>query len=190
MQKKQQYALGFYLGYPLLWFLGWLPLKMLYRLSDLFFLLVAALGYRKKVIDKNLLMAFPEKSPKERASIRRRFYRHFADLFVETLVLQHCKAEKIRRRVEVENPEVMEDLLAQGHDVVAVSAHYGNWEWVPAASLGLQPRGTPVYRPPKNPYSNRFMLRLRSLFASRNIPLKNLPAEIEGLKRKNHRSIL
>src|SRR5690554_190940 len=99
MQKKQQYALGFYLGYPLLWFLGWLPLEVLYRLSDLFFLLVAALGYRKKVIDKNLLMAFPEKSQEERATIRRRFYRHLADLFVETLVLQHCKARSEERRV-------------------------------------------------------------------------------------------
>lgn len=190
MQKKQQYALGFYLGYPLLWLLGWLPLGVLYRLSDLFFLLAAALGYRKKVIDKNLLMAFPEKSPKERASIRRRFYRHFADLFVETLVLQHCKAEKIRRRVEVENPEVMEDLLAQGHDVVAVSAHYGNWEWVPAASLGLQALGTSVYRPLKNPYFDRFMLRLRSLYGSRNIPLKNVAREIVGFKRQNQRFIL
>ncbi len=183
-------AIGFYMGYPLLWLTGWLPLWLLYGVSDLFFLIVAAIGYRRKVITRNLQKSFPEKSAAEIQKIRLRFYRHFCDLFVETLVLQHISTRKIQKRVKLVNPEVLQSLLHDGHDVVAVLGHYGNWEWVPVTGLSVDAIGLSVYRPLKNKYFDRFMLQLRGIFGARNIPLNATAREIIKLKRHQQRFVL
>lgn len=73
---------------PLLYFISVLPFWLLYRISDVLFVITYVIvGYRKKVVTENLTNAFPEKTPQEIAKIRTRFYRHFCDLFVETLKL-------------------------------------------------------------------------------------------------------
>lgn len=183
-------AIGFYAGYPFLWLTGWLPLWLLYGVSDLFFLLVAATGYRRKVITGNLKKAFPEKSAAEIQKIRLRFYRHFCDIFVETLVLQHISPKKIQKRVKLVNPGLLQNMLDEGHDIVAVLGHYGNWEWIPVASLSLDVVGLSVYRPLKNKYFDRFMLQLRGIFGSKNIPLNATAREIVKYKRSQQRFIL
>ncbi|MCA1745500.1 MAG: lysophospholipid acyltransferase family protein [Bacteroidales bacterium] len=183
-------AVGFYLGYPLLWLIGWLPLGLLYGVSDLFYLLVAAIGYRRKVITGNLQKSFPDKSAAEIQKIRLRFYRHFCDLFVEILVLQHISPKKIQKRVKLVNQEVLQSMLDEGHDIVAVLGHYGNWEWIPVSSLSINAVGLSVYRPLKNVYFDRFMLQLRGLFGSRNIPLKATAREIVKYKRSQQRFVL
>lgn len=169
---------------------GMVALWLLYGVSDLFFLIVAAIGYRRKVITGNLKNSFPEKSDKDIQKIRLRFYRHFCDLFVETLVLQHVSAQKIKKRVKLVNLEILQSLLKEGHDIVAVLGHYGNWEWIPVTSLSLDAAGLSVYRPLKNVYFDRFMLRLRGIFGSRNIPLKATAREIIQYKRRQQRFIL
>ena len=183
-------AIGFYMGYPFLWLIGWLPLWLLYGVSDLFFLIVATIGYRKQVITGNLQKSFPEKSAREIQKIRLRFYRHFCDLFVETLVLQHISPKKIQKRVKLVNLEVLQTLLKEGHNVVAVLGHYGNWEWIPVTGLSVDAIGLSVYRPLKNKHFDQFMLKLRGIFGSRNIPINATAREIIKLKRSQQRFVL
>ena len=53
----------YYLTLPVLYAISWLPFGLLYRVSDFCFLvLYYVVGYRKKVVRKNLRNAFPEKS--------------------------------------------------------------------------------------------------------------------------------
>ena len=64
--------------------LSHLPLCILYRISDLLYILLITLNpYRKKVIEENILRSFPEFSKSERTKLKRDFYRHFADLLIE-----------------------------------------------------------------------------------------------------------
>ena len=52
-----------YLGYALLWVASFLPLSMMYWITDvLFVILYYGIHYRRKVVDMNLKNAFPEKS--------------------------------------------------------------------------------------------------------------------------------
>ena len=65
-----------------------LPYCVLYVIADFFYLIIYYIvGYRKRVVKKNLAKAFPEKSDKERKEIERKFYRWLCDYFVETLKL-------------------------------------------------------------------------------------------------------
>jgi KDO2-lipid IV(A) lauroyltransferase len=83
-------AIGFYIFFGINYLITLLPLRVLYLFSDLFYLVLYYLaGYRRKVVATNLRKAFPDKSEAERKKIERRFYRHLADLFVETLKATH-----------------------------------------------------------------------------------------------------
>ena len=56
----------FYIALPFLYLLSLLPLRVLYLLSDLLYLLLyRVVGYRKSVVMNNLQNAFPDWSPEE-----------------------------------------------------------------------------------------------------------------------------
>ena len=63
-----------------------MPLSVLYLLADfLYFLAFYIIGYRKKVVWQNLKNSFPEKTDEELKRIQKDFYRHLAEVFIETL---------------------------------------------------------------------------------------------------------
>ena len=55
--------------------LSLLPLRVLYFLGDIFTypMMYYILGYRKKIVRKNLRLSFPDKSNTERKVIEKRF---------------------------------------------------------------------------------------------------------------------
>ena len=66
--------------YTLIWSVSILPLRVLYIFSDGLYLLVyKVVGYRRRVVRKNLSLSFPEKSEAERRVIEREFYHFFCD---------------------------------------------------------------------------------------------------------------
>ena len=191
MNKKNiSQAIGFYSIYPLLWFISLMPLRILYGLSDLCFVLVAAIGYRRKVITSNLHKAFPQKSDKEIRRIRVKFYRHFCDLVIETVCLHHINPKKILKRVEFVDVNLVNNSTRKGKDVIAVVAHYGCWEWVASINLLLDADGFSVYRPLKNSYFDKYMIKLRSIFKSANFPLNNTVREIVKMRQANRRFVI
>lgn len=111
--------------------LSHLPMWVLYRFSDLFYiLLITIIPYRNKVITKNIENSFPKLNLKERNRIKRRFYRHFSDLIVEGVKNLSITEEGLKKRVVVENPELMQELFELEKNVLLISGHYGNWEWL------------------------------------------------------------
>lgn len=121
-------ALAYYLFvYPL----SLLPLSIIYVFSDiLYVLLLTVFPYRKKVIDTNLRNSFPEKTNEEIKKLRQAFYRHFTDLLAESIKNLSMSKNELLKRVQVVNPEVVEQLYAKNKSVLLVSGHYNNWEWV------------------------------------------------------------
>ena len=52
-----------YLGYGMLWVASFLPLPVMYLVTDvLFVILFYGVRYRRKIVDMNLRNSFPEKS--------------------------------------------------------------------------------------------------------------------------------
>src|SRR5690554_4895464 len=121
-------ALAYYLFvYPL----SLLPLSIIYVFSDiLYVLLLTVFPYRKKVINTNLRNSFPEKTNEEIKKLRQAFYRHFTDLLAESIKNLSMSKNELLKRVQVVNPEVVEQLYAKNKSVLLVSGHYNNWEWV------------------------------------------------------------
>ena len=98
----------FYLFYAVIWIVAWLPLRALYVLSDLIYpLIYYVVGYRKKVVRKNLTHAFPEKSLQEVIQIEKKFYRYFCDLMLETIWQMHASKAAIKKRITFDKQDTL-----------------------------------------------------------------------------------
>jgi len=124
-----------FLAYYIIVFpLSLLPLRVIYLVSDLlYFVLAFIFPYREKVILKNLRNSFPEKSEAELQKLKRKFYRHFADLLAEGIKNLSISEKELRKRITLINPQVVEELFDSSRNVLLVSGHYNNWEWLISA---------------------------------------------------------
>lgn len=150
--------------------LALLPLRLLYVISDGFYYLnFYIVRYRKQTVFTNLKNSFPEKSEKEIEEIAKKFYRHFCDLFVETLKLLHLPQREAQKRIKLKNPEILDSLYADRKFVLVAMGHYNNWEWI---SLLTNPELhiVSLYKTLHNGSFDRFMLKIRTMRGSILVP--------------------
>jgi KDO2-lipid IV(A) lauroyltransferase len=167
-----------------------LPLFLLYALADFLFLLnYYVVGYRKAVVRENLKKAFPARSAAERLQIEKNFYRYLSDQLVETFKTFQMSENDILKRVEVLNPEVMNDLAAKGQHVVHLLGHHANWEWY-AKALALKTKHWLffVYKPLNNKGFDALMKQMREQFGVKAVPMKSVFSTIESNLDKVHAS--
>jgi Kdo2-lipid IVA lauroyltransferase/acyltransferase len=179
-------AIVFYLVYAVIWTITLLPLRILYILSDLLYLILYYFpSYRRKIVAQNLRNSFPEKTGKQLQLIEKKFYRHLSDLFIETFKLTHMSEKETRERVSFSNLEVLDDLLAKKRDVAAVVGHYNNWEWLSILSKYTGYKLLPIYKPLQNKYFDGFLYRLRNKYGTTPVPMSNIIRDIINVRKKN-----
>ena len=128
----QMQFLIYIVTYPLIWLLSILPLRILYILSDIIYvLLYNIIGYRKKVVKNNLKMSFPEKSQEELLKIEKETFHHFVDIFMEMIKSFSISKKEIAKRIIIENPELINKHINNNKSVIVLSSHHANWEWSP-----------------------------------------------------------
>ena len=157
-----------YLGYGMLWGVSFLPLPVMYLMTDvLFVILFYGVHYRRKVVDMNLRNSFPEKSEEERKRIARKYYRHLCDTFAEFYKLWHITEDEIKRRCVMVNVDVPHRYFEQGRSVIAFSGHYGNWEMMYSYKLWEKNvELVPIYKPIHNKIFDRMTCKIRSRFGA------------------------
>jgi KDO2-lipid IV(A) lauroyltransferase len=124
------------------------------------------------VVFTNLRNSFPEKSKKEINKIAKRFYLHLSDLFFESLYLIRMGPDEILRRYRLENNEALNDLYAQGKDIIVMMGHYANWEWSCSAWRQIPFHTIGVYKPLMNKLFDRFFIHLRTKYSAAISPMK------------------
>lgn len=193
--KKIGYYITYYSVYSWMYLHSLLPLKLLYILSDILYCLVYKLiGYRVKVVRKNLKNAFPEKSNQELIALEKEFYHHFCDYFVETIKLLHISNEEAEKRIVCKNTELVKQLMQDGKSCLMFLGHYGNWEWVPALTNKFSEDKNEhigqIYRRLKNKAMDDIFLKIRSRFGSFGIEKNDTLREIIRLKKENKRFLI
>ena len=139
----------------------------------------APFPYRRRVIEGNLKISFPEWDDATRDRVIRDYYRGFADVLVEVMHSLRLTTEELARRVPLKNPEVVRAETARGKPALLLAAHQANWEWMLLA-LSTQ-LGMPVdaaYKPLVDGWAEREMRKLRQLFGARMIPSQELLGDI------------
>jgi Kdo2-lipid IVA lauroyltransferase/acyltransferase len=156
--------LSYYIFLFFVYLFGALPFPILYIVSfKVYVLLYYVIGYRKKVVYTNLAKAFPEKTDKERKIIAKKFYKHLADIFLESLKGFSMSHSEIVKRHRVVNIDIIDKYMNNGGTVTLIGGHYGNWEWG-SMSGGLQANCPLVifYKPLSNKLINNYMIKSRS----------------------------
>ena len=131
----------YYLTYAVLWLLSLLPLWVHYLISDAIYLVVYRLvGYRKKLVRKNLKDCFPEKTETEILRIEKDFYRWFGDYLVETIKLLTISEKELKRRMVFKGTEIVDEVVESGRSCAVYLGHYCNWEWITSLPLWVSPK--------------------------------------------------
>jgi KDO2-lipid IV(A) lauroyltransferase len=179
-------AIGYYIFYGINWIITLLPLPVLYIFSDLLYLvLYYIVSYRRKVVAENLKNSFPEKSNEELKIIEKKFYRHLADLLIETFKLTHMSKAEQKKRFTYSNLEVIDRLREDKRDIIAVLGHYNNWEWPTLLPYYLKYKIIIIFKPLQNKYFNGFINSQRSKFGIVLTPTSQVIREIINYRKNN-----
>ena len=136
---------------PLLIFISWLPFRVLYLISDLFYyLLYYVIKYRRKVVRKNLELSKVAKSTKDLIRIEKFFYRHLTDVFFEMFKFYSISPEEMKKRFYIENPEIFYQLEKKNKSVMFMTSHYGGFEWFLSINYHVPQLPFAVYTPLSN----------------------------------------
>lgn len=152
-----------------------LPLWLLYRISDVLYLIVYHIvGYRKAVVFDNLRQAFPEKTPEEITRLAKKYYLNLTDMMVETVKLLTMRPKELQRRFTCDLT-VLHELYAKGKSCQMHLGHNFNWEWANLFCMqGVKYPFLVVYMPLTNKAGDRMFRHFREKSGSILLPANDI----------------
>lgn len=156
--------------------IGSLPDWFLYHpLQDLIYFVVYKLvKYRRTIVRINLKNSFPDYTAERRLEIEKRFYRHLAEVFVDTIDLVNVSNKTFKERINFEHVAEHEAEVV-GVDWIAALAHYGSWEYFTAYKLYADSHTVAgIYRPLHNEVFDKFFKEFRIRTGSEVVPMSLL----------------
>ncbi len=162
--------------------LGFLPLRILYLLAELFYIpFYYLLRIKRTLLTTNLRNAFPDMPDSKRKRLSSKIYRNTLRVLCENIKAIRISEAALNRRVVLLNPELPVELLRKHKVIIAASAHYANWEWLQLACASqLNIRQATIYKPLRHAGINQMLANMRRRFGSELIsseqPLRSLLA--------------
>ena len=174
------------LYYLIVFPISFLPLGLLYKFSDLlYFIFTRVFPYRKSVIIGNIQRSFPDKSELEQQQLLKQFYRHFTDILVEGIKNLSISKKQLKKRMLVRNPELMQELYDEKRNVILVSGHFNNWEWlISAQNLLFKHQAFGIGMPMTNKFWDKKVNQRRERFGMQVINASNYQIKFRTFKKK------
>ena len=178
--------IAYILLYPFLWLISILPFRILYIISDVIYILIYhILGYRKKVVNSNLHLAFPDKTDDEIKTIRKKFYHHLCDMLLESIKSITISEAEMKKRYVFKNVEAIHELEKEDKSIVLFMGHYASWEWVFILQKHVNHIGYAVYKQLSNKYFDALVKRIRAKYNSYLITTKETFPTLIQAKQDN-----
>jgi KDO2-lipid IV(A) lauroyltransferase len=140
---------------------------------------------RRKIVDANLLTAFPESTPRERAAIAMGMWEHLLLMLAEIAYApRKIHRTNWRRHSRIPDMHVMARRLLDPRPVVLISGHLGNFE-MGGYMLGLH--GFPTHtiaRSLDNPYLDRWINEFRAATGQYMLAKDGSSREIDELLKR------
>lgn len=131
-----------------------------------------------KTARSNLRAAYPTKSDEEREAIVAQVCENLGRVVAEYALLDKLEAGP-GKRIEIDGLENAQAAIARGKGVMFISGHLANWETMPIVAQHLGYEGAIVYRPPNNPFVDRFISRQRAVLG----PKEQISKGAQGTRR-------
>ncbi len=170
MRQRVEYALA----WPFIKALGVLPRPLARAFGIAIAWLVYALHFRLRQVGmRNLALAFPEKSRRERARILRAEFTSLGRQLAEVCHFPQYTPENVSQVVVYDGFENYERAFAQGKGVLFLTAHFGGWE-LSAFTHSLHGHWMHVVmRPMDNVYLDRIIRQYRTMHGNTTVDKDN-----------------
>jgi len=179
MRQRLEYALA----WLIIKFLGALPRPLARAAGITLAWKVYLLHFRlRRVGMRNLALAFPDKSRRERARILRGVFTSFGRQLAEVCRFPKYTRENVGKVVVYDGFENFERALARGKGVLFLTAHLGAWELSAFThSLHGHPLNV-VMRPLGNVYLDRLTRRYRTMHGNSMVDKDDVRALLSAVK--------
>lgn len=179
------------LFYPLLILISILPFRLFYFFSDVVYVVVYhIIGYRKKTVTENLKLVFPNKSSKEIIYIRKKFYKHMCDMFLEMIKTITVSKKELNKRFVIINPEELIRLEKLHKSVIVMYGHYASYEWSIISQNYTKLQCYGIYKKIKNKYFDALVHRIRSRYNTILFNTKEAIPAMARLKAKGEKYLI
>lgn len=178
------------ISFPFLWIISKLPFRLFYWFSDCIYILVYyIIGYRKKIVRNNILIALPHISEEKRLVIEKKFYHHMCDMFLEMIKTMSISSEEMKERFKITNIELLKEYEQKNKSIILLAAHYASWEWLLSINESTSFKCYGVYKKVNNKYFDAKVRAIRSKFKSILVTTDNTIALINDNEKNGIMSL-
>ena len=178
------------ISFPFLWIISKLPFRLFYWFSDCIYILVYyIIGYRKKIVRNNILIALPHVSEEKRFVIEKKFYQHMCDMFLEMIKTMSISTEEMKERFKITNIELLKEYEQKNKSIILLAAHYASWEWLLSINESTSFKCYGVYKKVNNKYFDAKVRAIRSKFKSVLVTTDNTIALINDNEKNGVMSL-
>lgn len=171
---------------PLLIFISYLPFRLLYFISDIFYyFLYYIIRFRRKIVRKNLVLSKIALSKKDLIIIEKKFYRHLTDVFFEMFKFYSISPDEMKKRFYIENPELFYEFEKKNKSVMFMTSHYGGFEWFLSITYHVPQLPFAVYTPLSNKSLESLIKKFRLRHGSKLISRYKAGAYIKKQLKEN-----
>ena len=178
------------ISFPFLWIISKLPFRLFYWFSDCIYILVYyIIGYRKKIVRNNILIALPHITEEKRLVIEKKFYHHMCDMFLEMIKTMSISSEEMKQRFKITNIELLKEYEQKNKSIILLAAHYASWEWLLSINESTSFKCYGVYKKVNNKYFDAKVRAIRSKFKSVLVTTDNTIALINDNEKNGIMSL-
>jgi len=181
---RLRYRIGEYALRVLVGILPWVPYRLLVRFTSFWAWVTFGLlwRYRRRMLE-NVSAALGAEiiRPAARKALIRQAWQNFARGILETCAVMHFSTEEIRSTITLEGEEHLQEALAKGKGVLALSAHLGGFTLIGGrlAASGY-PFSAVVKQPGEEHFAN-YLDALRAQIGVRTISAKPRKEAVRGI---------
>ncbi|MDA8890714.1 lipid A biosynthesis acyltransferase [Candidatus Pelagibacter sp.] len=142
-----------------------LGLKLSSRFSKNLFSLLGPFFRSKKIINENILKAFPNLKKNEINKISKTMWENYGRILSEYIFLNEFR---LKDKVEIKGQEILDRIKKDNERVIFVSGHFNNFELM---AMHIEKSGidlAAIYRPLNNKFLNYFMEKIRKKHICKN----------------------
>ena len=133
----------------------------------------------KKIIVKNLSIAFPNFDENEKKQILKGMWINYGRIFAEYMFIKNFRQGSIgERNINIENQYILENVKKDSKPVIFISGHFNNFELMAMQIEKLGIDLAAVYRPLNNKFLNPLMESIRKKYICK----KQIKKGISGTK--------
>ena len=133
----------------------------------------------KKIIHQNIKKALPDIEIKNLENMTKQMWNNYGRVFAEYIFIKDFRFNKLKKNIEIDGKEYLENIRNQNRQVIFISGHMANFELM---AMCIEKSGInlcTIYRPLNNIFLNKIIERIRTKYICQN----QIKKGIGGLKK-------